>query len=136
MSTKAAQRYLAGTWIAGFVLLTIVMFSQGVVFGIYGEYGERMWDWFRAATVPTVTLMLGVVVAEALSGDAPDTKADRLLFWAAMVLSLVYLGSLVVVSALVGFRFSIGPVDASLQYMEIQQGVLLVVLGAFFARRK
>jgi len=52
-----------------------------------------------------------------------------------MAISLIYLGSLLAVSALVGLRFSIAPVEASLQYVEIQQGVLLVVLGAFFARR-
>lgn len=134
MTLQHAQRYLSGVWLAGFGILAIVMYSQGVVADIYGEYSDRMWSWFKTTTLPTVTLMFGAIVTNVVSNSSSKVQTDRFLFWTALLLSIVYLVALLGICALVGVRMSFSPVESSKQFIEIFQALIMIVIGAFFVR--
>jgi len=90
ISTKMCRRRLAILWFGfGFVLFIGLVLQS--VFDRYGDWVEDAWSWFLPNIVPTLSLIVGVLVLDVMSGRDAEKKVDSFFFWLAFLLSAVYL---------------------------------------------
>jgi hypothetical protein len=123
---------LAKLWLIGGGLLFSLLVVQSI-FGKYGEHVESVWSWFVPTTVPTVSLMIGVLGAGAMDeGDRRTLKRSfsDIAWW----LSLVYLAILAATILLEPFS---GLTTAELRprsnfWLGPLQGLVLAALGFLF----
>lgn len=137
LTQRAAQRRLALLWFSGFGLLFLVMAIQ-VVAGRYAEGDtSRVVGWFFPTTIPVSTLMVGVLVAQALSGAGEERAADVFVYRLALTMLAVYL-VLVGLTIVYATVFSVRPLpvyERSNYVLGPAQGLVTATLGAFFARQ-
>lgn len=140
ITKKAAQRNLTVVW-AGFTLfLTLIFFVQTVMSDKYPGQSDQVWDWFIPLVFPTLTLMIGVLVAVAQLPDAGQVGVDkfyyRLTLGAITVYFLILLG--VVLSAPLAFMANATPafdhLKKSTKLLSALQAIVTLVLGFFFFR--
>jgi hypothetical protein len=123
---------LAKIWLIGGGLLFSLLVVQSI-FGKYGEHVEGVWSWFVPTTLPTVSLMIGVLGAGAMDeGDRRTLKKSfcDIAWW----LSLVYLAILAATILLEPFS---GLTTAELRprsnfWLAPLQGLVLAALGFLF----
>jgi len=136
MTQKVAQRRLALLWFSGFGLLFLIMAIQ-VVADRYQSATSSAVGWFFPTTIPVSTLMIGVLVAQAMGGTAEARAADVFVYRLALTMLAVYL-------LMVGFTivyataFTVRPAavfDRSNYVLGPAQGLVTAALGAFFARQ-
>lgn len=132
MTRRIAQRWLAGIWIFGFIVISLLLLIQTAISDIYGDEAPRIWNWFKDAVVPTVTLMLGVVIVDIARTDAARRPADRFVFTLSVALSAVYLSAIMVIIGVVANTYSFDAIERSRNYLEIYQGLVAISIGAFF----
>jgi hypothetical protein len=141
-SMVRCKRRLALLWFAAAGLLFLILFLQTVL-GRYGNESERAWSWFLPSVMPTLSLMLGVMVADAMAAHAaPDTPgaaaADPFFFTLTFAISLVYLGALLILLLFQPFS-SLAPTAVMTQsnlWLGPFQGLVAASMGAFFVKRK
>jgi hypothetical protein len=130
---QRSAHWLAGIWIGAALLLTGLVFAQTVLFNVLGASGEKVWKWILSAVVPTASLMIGVLVAQARPGGAaPRRQADGFLFGLAVALSLAYLLALAATIAAAALQYSMEPVDSAGTFLQAFNGLVAAALGAFF----
>src|SRR6266850_7039090 len=100
MTKRTAQFWLGGLWVGGAVLLAVIMSLQTMMSSALQGYEQDLWKWLSAALLPNVTLMLGVIGAQAF-GAKVSVNASRSLFTMAMVTSVTYLIFIGIVIALI-----------------------------------
>lgn len=131
-----AKNWLAVVWFVGAGLLFAVILLQSL-FGYYGENTGEAWAWFLPAVVPTLTLIVGVLVSDALGKSERRANADRFIFRLSLGLSVAYLVT-------VGLTIFIAPfteltplklMKASQLWLVPFQGLVSAALGAFFVNR-
>jgi len=133
LTERSAQHWLAGIWIGAALLLTGLVFAQTVLFNIYGADGDKVWKWVLSAVVPTASLMIGVLVAQARAGGAaPRRQADSFLFGLAAALSLAYLLALAATIAAAALQYSMAPIDSAGTFLQAFNGLVAAAMGAFF----
>jgi len=89
VSVDEVRWRLSMLWLAGAAAMGVLLILQSLL-GKFGEDLQEVWSWFVAATVPTVSLMLGALRAGAI--ERRDTKSvQRRYFRLAWWLSLAYL---------------------------------------------
>ena len=132
MKRGTAQGWLASLWIFGFSAIGLTLFIQDTVYNLFGNQSQIVWDWFYKAIMPTVSLMIGVMVAQYLRGGVDRRYGGKLVFSIAMVLSLSYLTIIGIVVAAIAIRFSLAPLSASGTFLGIHQALTSASLGAFF----
>jgi len=132
----ACQKRLLTVWgVLGGLALAVVVF-QVMPGGVYEAHRAEVLDWFLPTVVPTLTLMIGAVVA---LGMAPDQSAtvDGLTYRLALWLSVVYL--VVVIVALLMYAQSRSPVadlKGSAAVVAAIYSLVGITLGAMFGTRK
>lgn len=107
LSESAARWRLAYFWLAGAGLVFLILVVQSLT-GYYEPKTEQAWSWFLPTVMPTLSLIIGVLVADArkrrqaLQDDEPaePTPAHRPLYRLSGALSALYL-LMVTVSILV-----------------------------------
>jgi hypothetical protein len=137
MTMRGAQRALAGTWFGtSFVIVSIVLIQS--ILGHYSDPAEA-WGWVTTNLVPTLSLMVGILVAENVGKAEPDRDVDAFLFQLALGLSLFYLLSLLLTLLLSPFAQSL-PLALMKQSQQLWigpiQGLVTASLGAFFVRSR
>lgn len=94
LTLNDAKNRLFVVWITGFVLCFVLTFVQSIM----GKYDDRYIDvvnWFGPLIFPTLTLMIGVLIAgQNKKGEMDKTRADELLFKVAELCSLLYLAAI------------------------------------------
>ncbi len=133
---KAAQRRLALLWFSGFGVLFLVMAMQ-VVVGRYEGDTSSVVGWFFPTTIPISTLMIGVLVAQALSGSGEVRSADVFVYRLALAMLALYL-LLVGLTIVWATVFTVRPVpvfERSNYVLGPAQGLVTATLGAFFAKQ-
>lgn len=137
VSLTKCKKSLATVWFAGAgIVFTLILLQT--LFGKYSGEEEKAWSWFLPTVMPTLSLMIGVLVADAKQEPAEEErKIDLFLFKLAMSLSIVYFG-IVLVTVLVQ-PFTPLPIlellERSNLWLAPLQGLVAASLGAFFIKR-
>lgn len=131
------QRRLAIVWLAGAGAAFLLVLAQ-TVGGTYGEQSGKAWAWLVPAVVPTVSLIVGVIIAQ---GKQPETgitvssMAYNLSWWLSVIyLSLVFLTPLL--EPLAGTKNPLDFLAASAAWLGPVQGLVGIALGGFFVARE
>ncbi|MGH8615997.1 MAG: hypothetical protein ACREYF_29295 [Gammaproteobacteria bacterium] len=141
MSTRipanTARRRLATVWFSGAGFLFGILMLQSLL-GRYGRSAEEVWNWFLPSVVPTLTLVVGVLVSDALGHSGEQGEVDRFIFRLALVLSVSYLLVLTLPIVIAPFseRLPSELFQASRLWIMPFQGLVSAALGAFFVNKK
>ncbi len=136
LPVRTCQHRLLIVWGAMTAVALVVVLLQTASGGVYAARAGDVFDWFLPTVVPTLSLMVGTVVADARAADTAatvDAFTYRLVFW----VSIVYL--VLVILALLMNAQSPDPIGALRALGKIVSGLYTVVgisLGAFFVTRK
>lgn len=128
--TKLARLWLIGS---GIVFLIVVLQS---VLGKYGNHADEVWAWFVPTTVPTVSLIVGVMGARAVgTQDRRTVKSTfvSLAWW----LSLVYLIVLLLTIVLEPYSpfESLDLLKMSNYWLSPLQGLAIATIGHVFTSK-
>ena len=129
------KKRLATLWFtgAGFIFVIFLMQTIG---GRHGANPEAAWGWLLPTLMPTLSLMVGVFVLDALGKGATIKMVDRFMYRIAFGLSAMYL--LVVLVTIVAGAFSAMGASALMTQSNLWlgpfQGLVSGALGAFFIR--
>lgn len=90
VSLDRARWRLAVLWfsLSGLVTLTLIVQSAA---GKYSDVVQEVWSWALPTIMPTLSLILAVLGANALQPDGPGTRVRKAFYSLALVLSLAYL---------------------------------------------
>jgi hypothetical protein len=136
MEVSDAQQRLACLWLCGGAISAVILIIQSIA-GYYGDKFSDAWSWLLPYVLPTLTLIISAVVADArekTSDRTVDLFAYRSTFW----LSVFYLLCLDV-SLLAGNFTPYGPLQLmkmSVLWLGPLQGLIGIALGVFFVKRK
>jgi hypothetical protein len=93
-SLDEARSTLLLIWMVGGGLAFFILMLQSI-FGRYESKLQAVWSWFIPTIVPTISLMLGVLGANALSADAHGPQIVRSFFYRiSRALSVFYVAAL------------------------------------------
>jgi hypothetical protein len=135
VSLRKCKKQIAILWFAGAgVVFFLVLFQT--LFGHYGAKADDAWSWFLPTVMPTLSLIVGVLVSDAIGKQKRDKVVDRFFYRLSFILSLSYL-------ILVAFTILMQPFSSlyPLQFLKQShlwlgpfQGLVTASLGAFFVR--
>jgi hypothetical protein len=129
------KKRLATLWFisAGLIFLIFLLQTIG---GRHGDNPEEAWGWLLPTLMPTLSLMVGVFVLDALGKGAKIKQVDQFLYRLAFSLSAAYLG-VVSITILAGPFAAMGATALMTQsnlWLGPFQGLVSAALGAFFMR--
>ena len=130
--TKARKR-IAALWFAGAGVIFLTLLAQSLL-GKYGERTSEAWSWFFPTVMPTLSLIIGGVVMDAVGKGVRISTVDRFFFGLSFFLSCCYLAGVSVVIFLEPFS-PLSPFEAMNQsnlWLGPFQGLVSASLGAFF----
>ena len=137
ISRDKAKKYLAVLWFISAAVLFILLYLQTIL-GHYEQNIDKVWGWFLPNILPTLSLIVGVIVTDALAQTIKTEKIDRFVFLLAFGLSITYL--IVVLFTIVLQPMSpLPPLDLmSLANLWLGpfQGLVSASLGAFFIQNQ
>ena len=136
IASSTAKKRLAIVWFAGTGVPFAIMLVQSLV-GFYGEQAAEAWSWFLPSVAPTLTLIVGVLVSDALGKSEPRSNVDRFIFRLSLGLSLVYLVtvSLTILIAPLAAMSPFALMKLSQLWLVPFQALVSAALGAFFVNR-
>jgi hypothetical protein len=116
-------------------LALVVLLIQVAPGGVYAGRSSDLLDWFLPTVMPTISLMVGTLVAEKRAEPSPTV--DRFAYRLALWLSVLYL--LIVIVALLAFADSRTPLDdlrGSAKLITAIYGLVGLALGVLFVTQK
>jgi hypothetical protein len=129
------KRWLATVWFAGAGLAFFIVLLQSLL-GRYGDEVNQVWGWLLPTVMPTLSLIIGVLVFEAVQGTDRSKRIDRFLFRLTVGVSIAYLAAVILVIAVQPFA-STPPLQLMNQanvWLGPFQGLVAAALGAFFVK--
>jgi len=132
------KKTLATVWFLGAGILFLLILMQ-TLFGKYSGEEEKAWSWFLPTVMPTLSLIIGVLVADMTQGLVDEERQiDPFLYKLAISLSIVYF--LVVLSGLLLQPFTpmstLEILSLSNLWLGPLQGLVAASIGAFFIKRE
>jgi hypothetical protein len=129
------KRRLATVWFTGGGIAFFLVLVQSIL-GRYGEEVGKAWGWLLPTVLPTLSLIIGVLVYDAV--ERPDTgrRIDRFLFRLTVALSCGYLLAVLLVLLLTPLS-NLGPIELMSQasvWLGPLQGLVAAAMGAFFVK--
>jgi hypothetical protein len=124
---------LAQVWLAGGAVLYCIVLAQSLL-GYYGDEVADAWSWLLPTTLPTLSLIVGVLVADAQREPKKTEQVNRFVFQLAMGLSAFYL-TVVLLTLLVQPVIELAPPEVmkrSNLWLAPLQGLVAAALGAFY----
>ena len=135
ISYAKSRQKLAVLWLiwGAFLFLLVALQTFG---GKHGTDVQVVWDWLLGAIVPTLSLMVGVFVADFGKSDEDDKQIKPFFYRLAFGFSLFYL--LMVTALILGQPVS-GKllkelIDDFSRPLQAVQGLAGLVLGIFFVK--
>lgn len=132
---QSCRRKLATIWFSLSTIVFVLTFVLTIA-GYYGDEWERVWSWSFATFLPTLSLIIGVLVADTVNQASLPRSVDRFLFRLAYWLSIAYLVVVILTilsQPLVEERAEL--LGKSHLWLAPLQGLATAALGAFFIRR-
>lgn len=136
ISVAQCQRRLLAVWGGTSLLAAVMVLVQTSPKGAYHSSANDVWEWFLPAVVPTVSLIVGTVVAGA-RGPANKATVEVFYYRLALWASLAYLA--LVLGLLLTFAQSPKPVAELKATSHLVTGLYSLVgiaLGTFFVAKK
>ena len=135
MNMHKAKWLIAGVWLAGAGLVFLILVGQSLL-NYYEPRTQDAWGWYLPTVMPTLSLIVGVLVADFHSGNsAENSRPARGVFWLGLALSIFYL-------SMVALAILIQPVLADTAPLTVMQrsnlwlgplqGLTAAAIGAFF----
>jgi hypothetical protein len=140
LDMRRCQRRLLALWGGWSVIGLGVVLVQTSPGGAYEANGGAVWDWFLPTVIPTLSLMLGTVLADARqpADDAdPPSTVDAVAYRVALWTSVLYL--VLVLALLLMYAQAPAPVDALRERSRLVSTIYSVVgiaLGTFFVSKR
>ena len=141
MSTPLSRcrRMLAALWFGMSVALFLIVFVQ-MVFSASDTYPKAAFGWLLPSTMPTLSLMVGVMAGDALGGPGKATleaSVDPGFFRLTFGVSLFYLVLLLLVLLLQPFAARSRPelLTEANYLLGPFQGLVAGLIGALFVKR-
>lgn len=135
ISTRRSRKLIASLWLAASLLLFIILAVQSLR-GVYNSQADEAWGWLLPAVMPTLSLIVGVLVADATTERRTDKNVEVFFFVLAGGLSAIYLVLVALVLLLQPYS-EISRVDLmrrSSIWLGPLQGLVAGALGVFFVR--
>lgn len=135
LAVGKCKKGLARVWFSGAGLVFVIVLLQSL-FGRYAGHLADAWGWFLPAVMPTLSLMIGVFVADALAGGRPERYVDAFVYRLALGLSLGYFAVVLATLLLQPFT-GVAPLEllgTSQLWLAPLQSLVTAVLGAFFVK--
>ena len=134
---RKCKNRLARIWFVGAGLVFALMLLQTLL-GHYEAAVVKAWGWALPTLMPTLSLIVGVLVADAGGSVAKNRRIDRFVFSLTASLSIAYLCS-VLLTMLLQPLSPKSPTDAlhlSNLWLGPFQGLVAAALAAFFTREE
>jgi hypothetical protein len=113
----------------------MILFIQTIM-GRYSDNVSEVWAWFLPTIMPTLSLIIGVLVLEAVGSAAKFHYVDRLFFRLSFILSFTYL--LLIAYTILLKPFSPLPAVELMKHSNLWlgpfQGLVSGSLGVFFLK--
>lgn len=136
MSMRKCKKQLTVVWFSGGGLVFILLFFQTIL-GHYESGVSQAWGWALPTIMPTLSLIIGVLVSDALGiSEVTKKTTDQFVFWLAIWLSVAYLASVLLTILFQPFsgRSPIEVFVSANLWLGPFQGLVVAALGAFFVR--
>ncbi|MHA6895961.1 hypothetical protein ACQUJT_18015 [Ralstonia pseudosolanacearum] len=134
---KGARQSLGALWFIGGGIVYLLLITLSLV-GRFEDQADKVWAWFLPTTMPTLTLIAGVLATGAakLNPQALSQEVEPFLFWASLGASGLYLLCvvlIVVVPMLAGLPV-LESMHQSNLFLGPFQSIVTALLGVFFVR--
>jgi hypothetical protein len=129
------KKSLATVWFGGAGVVFFVVLVQSLL-GRYGESANEAWGWLLPTVMPTLSLIVGVLMFDAVQKEKTPKTIDRFLFRLTLSLSFVYLAAVFLVIALQPLA-AMPPLQMMTQanvWLGPFQGLVTAAMGAFFVK--
>lgn len=130
------KRRLATIWFIGAGIVFVLILLQTIV-GMYSGNESKVWGWFLPTIIPTLSLMVGVLVSDALHGArGEERQIDPFIYRLSASLSIAYF-IVVLLTFFLGQLLSETPLkllEMSNLWLAPLQGLVIASLAAFFTR--
>jgi hypothetical protein len=100
ISFEKCKKVLAAIWLIGFLIPFIILSLQTIQGSFWGGKESEAWALFTPMILPTIGLIIGVLVADALNPVVEDKKVNSTIFYVTLALSLLYLGLVITIFVL------------------------------------
>jgi hypothetical protein len=130
------KRQLALIWFIGGGILFAIVLMQTLL-ERYGSAANQAWGWLLPSVLPTLSLIIGQLVFDAVQGGNRGRTVDRFLFRLTAMLSSVYLLAVLMVILMAPFLRESGPLQLMAEsnvWLGPVQGLVSAALGAFFVK--
>ena len=130
------KRRLATLWFSGAGLVFFIFLFQ-TLGGHYRENVQEAWGWLLPTIMPTLSLIVSILVMDALGKGVPTQVVDSFLFRLAFALSAAYL-AVVLLTILVQPISELTSVELMRQsnlWLGPHQGLACASIGAFFVKK-
>ena len=137
VSHTQSKKRLAVLWFIGSGIAFLVVLFQTILGRYLGE-ADKAWSWFLPAVVPTLSLMIGVFVADTLNRRLSDKQVDKFMYNIAFGLSVTYFLIIYITIFMQPFS-NISPfklMQQSTLWLSPLQGLAAASLGAFFVKEQ
>ena len=137
MTIDKAKWTLARIWLGGAGLIFLILVAQSLR-GYYGSHAEDAWGWYLPTVMPTLSLIVGVLVADFTSRRDVQIEPTLPVFRLGVGLSLFYLALVLLTILMQPFVPNVPPLDLMARsnlWLAPVQGLTVAVLGAFFRGR-
>ncbi len=129
------KKWLATVWFVGAGSIFFIVLVQSLL-GRYGEQANEAWGWLLPTVMPTLSLIIGVLVFDAVQKEKKPKTIDRFLFRLTVSLSSAYLAAVFLVIALQPLA-DVPPLQMMTQanvWLGPFQGLVAAAMGAFFVK--
>lgn len=135
VSLTQSKKRLAVLWFIGSGIAFLVVLFQTILGRYVGEV-EKAWSWFMPTVMPTLSLMIGVFVADTLNKGLSDKQVDKFMYNIAFGLSVTYFLIIYITIFVQPFvdQSPIKLMQESNLWMAPLQGLVAASLGAFFVK--
>ena len=141
LTLRSCKNRLATIWLVGVAAVFVLFLIQSVLRKYPGSLQEA-WQWFLPTWLPTLSLMVGVFVADASREPHKENLPDPFIYKLARGLSVFYLIVLLLTLLLEPLATRAGTADSALSFLKMSnlwlaplQGLVSAILGAFFIKR-
>jgi hypothetical protein len=135
VTITSCKRSLATLWFVGAGFIFFIVLIQSLL-GRFDSQVNQVWGWLLPTMMPTLSLIIGVLVFDAVHGAKDSGKTDRFLCRLTLALSSAYLMAVFLVIALQPFA-AVPPLELMNQsstWLGPFQGLVAAAMGAFFVK--